>query len=913
MKRSTTIIPEGSKGTIMLTWLRRKWCLAFVVVLGDLVWQGTPIAAASEPAGKPGLRISGRVLDAETGERIDQCRMVPTSVYRDDAKDVTWQTQYLKDFTDGRFLYETDRPWDKTRLRIEAEGYQPATTRVVNKGEVVELDVKLERQIFAGVVRLPDGKPAAKAQLALASWTNEIKVQSSELSYSGHGEKLRKVVETDEQGRFVMPAEVDPWVVVVAHQAGYAEVASPNQSLARRTPVGQELADIPQDTAVIELQPWGRVEGRVLAGDKPVVGAKYWVYRARSDNVHVDASHRVVTDADGRFIVEQLPPGPFGMCQRYANGSDGQSSHFISGLLVRFDIPAGQTMNLELGGRGRTLIGKLALPEGFPHKVDWSKVRLQVSLQGPHFGGRFGGNDESGTLWSQFLQTDEGRRYGRKNVAIAADGAFRIEGLPAAEYEFTAIADGEAVLDDQNPDGHMLRGSEKKAVPAAVSADAAPAIDLGTIALKVLAVPQKPAAANPANHAAVEVPEPTAWGPTNHGLRARVIPVLSSMSEDAIDPVKRVTKFETPDDVAFIVELENVSGQPITLAETRYGASYGESKGKANSDWFGQFLFAIDYQDANGKRFERPDVQIVDPILPVGGTLATTLEPRKSLRMLLRPARWRSVFSQRPLVGRQRAVVRYLGISEKARETLRKFENKASLLDAVAGDVLAPAVEFEVRGTGFQPVGKGLEPVARTAEKNESTAQVADGLEAYSTLVWGPPTNGLRAGLEVLPENKQTLPSHGTKLTFKLHVHNVGEQPVSLASGMWLSEMPLTATNDKGESVPLGATFYSGITPVVRVALKPQQVVSFDAGNLGLAITKERAEKFEHVTHRTLVAPSGKYSLQATERFGLSFKMEDGEGKTLAPLDGDWKGELKSGVTALEITNEVIEARSSMP
>ena len=141
------------------------------------------------------------------------------------------------------------------------------------------MDVKLDRQIFAGVVQLPDGRPAAKAQLALASWTNEIKVQSSKLSYGGHGEKLRKIVETDEQGRFVMPAEADPWVVVVAHEAGYAEVASTNQSLARKTPVGQELADIPQDTAVIELQPWGRVEVRVLTGDKPVVGAKYWVYR----------------------------------------------------------------------------------------------------------------------------------------------------------------------------------------------------------------------------------------------------------------------------------------------------------------------------------------------------------------------------------------------------------------------------------------------------------------------------------------------------------------------------------------------------------------------------------------------------------------------------------------------------------
>jgi hypothetical protein len=61
VKRSTTIIPDGSKGTIMLAWMQREWCLAFVVLLGHLLWQGTLIAAAPDPAGKPGLRISGRV------------------------------------------------------------------------------------------------------------------------------------------------------------------------------------------------------------------------------------------------------------------------------------------------------------------------------------------------------------------------------------------------------------------------------------------------------------------------------------------------------------------------------------------------------------------------------------------------------------------------------------------------------------------------------------------------------------------------------------------------------------------------------------------------------------------------------------------------------------------------------------
>ena len=206
--------------------------------------QDGAIEAASDNAAST-LRITGRVLDAETGQPIEKCRMVPTSVHRDDATDVTWQTQYMKEFTDGRYLYETERPWSKTRLRIEADGYRPASTGVVNKGESVELDVKLVREIFAGLVRLPNGQPAANAQVALASWTNEVYVESSKLSYSGHGAKLRQIVETDEQGRFVMPSEIDPWVVVVAHEAGYAEVASANQSLARKTPVGQDSVDDP--------------------------------------------------------------------------------------------------------------------------------------------------------------------------------------------------------------------------------------------------------------------------------------------------------------------------------------------------------------------------------------------------------------------------------------------------------------------------------------------------------------------------------------------------------------------------------------------------------------------------------------------------------------------------------------------
>ncbi len=83
-----------------------------------------------------------------------------------------------------------------------------------------------------------------------------------------------------------------------------------------------------------------------------------------------------------------------------------------------------------------------------------------------------------------------------------------------------------------------------------------------------------------------------------------------------------------------------------------------------------------------------------------------------------------------------------------------------------------------------------------------------------------------------------------------------------------------------------------------RVTLKPQQVVVFDAGNVGLAITKERAAKFERVAHRTLVAPAGKYTMQLEGRFGDN---------------GDWVGELKTGAAPLAITEEVSRPVNNEP
>ncbi len=351
------------------------------------------------------------------------------------------------------------------------------------------------------------------------------------------------------------------------------------------------------------------------------------------------------------------------------------------------------------------------------------------------------------------------------------------------------------------------------------------------------------------------------WGSTSNGLRARVVPVLSSMSEDVIDPATRVARFETGDDVAFVVELNNVSDGPISLLDTRYGDGYGASKGKANSDWFGQFLFSIELFRADGRKIERPEVQIVDLDIPLSSVLVVSLEPGETHRFLLRPARWQNPLALRIEDGNYRAVVRYHGLPSRVAARIKEYRSDSVVLSAVEGDVVTPEVAFAISPTDESP--------------DDS---------AVSDIVWGEPVDGLRGAMEFHP--RQGSYAHGEKPDTKLHVQNVSDKPITLSSHLWLSELPATVRNEQGTAIEVNSVWYSGWTLSARVVLKPQQVVSYDAGNIGFAISKEHAERFEHITHRTLVAPAGKYSMQLEAQFGRGGQLTDGKGKVLSPLDG---------------------------
>jgi hypothetical protein len=123
-------------------------------------------------------------------------------------------------------------------LRVESEGYMPGESRVFkpydpDKGEVT-YDFKLSKAApLAGTVLGLDGKPLANADVYLA--TQPMNIQDRKVSWTEN-----PPTKTDAAGRFELPAEVEPFCLVVVHEQGVAMITE------------EEFKSPPS----ISIQPW---------------------------------------------------------------------------------------------------------------------------------------------------------------------------------------------------------------------------------------------------------------------------------------------------------------------------------------------------------------------------------------------------------------------------------------------------------------------------------------------------------------------------------------------------------------------------------------------------------------------------------------------------------------------------------
>ncbi|OHB67601.1 MAG: hypothetical protein A2Y77_13960 [Planctomycetes bacterium RBG_13_62_9] len=338
----------------------------------------------------PQLRISGRVVDKETGRPIPKFTAIP-GIDWGTSQSVYWERRVARPFTDGRFEITLGQPYPGHLIRIEAEGYLPEVSRSFDSGEgEVVFDVAMKRGTGPnGTVCLPDGKPVVGAEVILCTASQGAYIRN------GKNEQRRESlsVQTGLDGRFAFPAQTDQYTLVVLHDAGYAEVTE------------ADLGASP----TLTLRPWGRVEGKVMIGSKPGANEAVRVLfdqprEAGAPRIYHDCS--AVADKEGQFIFDRVPPGGARAC-REMRISERMSTFTQE---VPIEIKAGETTSVTIGGMGRPVIGKVAIPNEVRDKLDWQNLDCSLRNQSPESHAR------------------------TVAVKFEPDGAFRADDVPAGSY-----------------------------------------------------------------------------------------------------------------------------------------------------------------------------------------------------------------------------------------------------------------------------------------------------------------------------------------------------------------------------------------------------------------------------------------------------------------------------------------------
>ena len=394
----------------------------------------------------PALVISGSVVDAETKQPIKKFQVVPAIRSSPTHMNLVRGQEFTA--TDGKFQLKEDYDYFAYFVQIEADGYLPAKLRDIKSNEgktTVEIELSKGKNIDAAVLQ-PDGSPASGAKIVLGVAGSQINVVNGEIAGQS---TLAAETAADRSGRFHFPPQGGPFQLVITHPSGFAHV------------VGSAAA--PPEK--VQLLPWAKVEGVFRVGQKAMAGAPITFNTVElssyGDGVpHIFCTYDVTTGKDGKFAFEHMIPGKGRIGRRIMLTVNDGATDVTSSRMVPVDFPAGETTQIELGGTGRAVIGKLQPPEGFEGKVQWNLALVTADwyepelppLVDPPIPADVAANTAQKAAWMlEWEQTDAGKAWSvlkglhednqrlrdtspYLNASADRDGSFRIDDVPAGEY-----------------------------------------------------------------------------------------------------------------------------------------------------------------------------------------------------------------------------------------------------------------------------------------------------------------------------------------------------------------------------------------------------------------------------------------------------------------------------------------------
>ncbi len=174
-------------------------------------------------------------------------------------------------------------------------------------------------------------------------------------------------------------------------------------------------------TRIIHLEPWSRVEGTFRIGKAlaPNVPIRLDVSRLTGhgrNEPSFSVEYHSVTRPDGRFVFERVIPGKGWIGRRLSLTVDDGATEVTSATSIPAEFVAGKTCQINVGGTGRAVVGKLRPPDGFKEKVRWNFALVNVRCS---------------------TTSPDGASY-QFTATVDRDGSFRIDDVPAGDHALSA-------------------------------------------------------------------------------------------------------------------------------------------------------------------------------------------------------------------------------------------------------------------------------------------------------------------------------------------------------------------------------------------------------------------------------------------------------------------------------------------
>jgi hypothetical protein len=466
----------------------------------------------------PALRLHGKVGDAATKRPVEKFTVTagwPRQVFQNGVMTNEGaefgMSQRGREFTEGTYdwtftepmVVGTQEPYDFI-LKVEADGYTTALSRTFKATEKdAAFDFELKRASFLdAVVSLPDGSPVSGALVqAIASADNLNPSRRAQMSEAPN-------ILTDAKGHFQLPEPPQAEVVLITNKVGFAAV------------MFEQLRLSPE----MKLKRWGRIEGNFKLGTDIGADQKLALGFPESAGMSFrDAapetrllgtvlqrtlfrSRDAHTDAKGHFMFDCVPAGQVTL-MRVESIPTPQGGFVVSSggvwggcRMAWLDLKEGDHLNVELGGKGRWVVGKVVST----NRIEDGQARLNPVLPAiPYPNGlsqeqrtkraRDWLASEAGSKVRFWLGNNPRPGWERMRmpmmdgwpVKLAADGTFRIPDVAPGDYEFSA-----AFPDPQAPGRRGARffiqspadGPRTKfTVPEGENLPSLPPLDLGEI------------------------------------------------------------------------------------------------------------------------------------------------------------------------------------------------------------------------------------------------------------------------------------------------------------------------------------------------------------------------------------------------------------------------------------------------